>query len=180
MIPPAAKGQDAMKPWIFPALVVVAGAWLLMACATGSEAAVRKTVEEAAQAMEEGLNLRNLDRVQPFFATAAEGANMAGLAETWGTLQAFAGSLTASDRVQVHSFDVQEVFVHEEGNLARATYRLHLSVLRGSQVVFGFVATQNLALLRTGRGWRISGGDQAQLDEVVGQWPLPGSAAANP
>jgi ketosteroid isomerase-like protein len=82
-------------------------------------------------------------------------------------------------RVQVHTFDVQEVAVHEQGNLARATYRLHLSVLRDGQVAFGFVATQNLALARTGRQWRISGGDQAQLSDVIGEWPLPRRQSSN-
>ena len=158
--------------------MLVAGAWLLLACGSSSEAAVRGTVEAAAVAAEEGLNRRNLDQVQPFFATEAEGANPAGLAETRGALQRFAESLTSHDRVQVHSFDVQEVAVHESGNLARATYRMHLSVLRGSEVIFGVVAVQNVALLRTPRGWRISGGDQAQLSEVVGWWPPPGSQSS--
>lgn len=169
-----------MIRWLAVMIGLAAGSLLLGACSTRSEAAVRQTVEEAAQTVEKGLNRHSLDRVQPYFATAAEGANAAGLAETWGALQTFAASLIPSDRVQFHSFDVEEVIVHEQGNLARASYRLHMSVLRDSQVVFGLVATQNLALTRTGRTWRISGGDQAQLSEVVGQWPLPGSAAAAP
>ncbi len=168
-----------MRRRLIFAVVFVTAAWLLVACSTGSEIAVRNTVEDAARAVEDGLNRRSLDQAQPFFASEAEGANVAGLSDTWGALQAFAGSLTSSDRVQFHSFDVEEVVVHEEAGIARATYRLHLSVLRGSQVVFGFVATQNLALTRTGREWRISGGDEAKLDEVVGQWPLPGGEATS-
>lgn len=158
--------------------VLAAMAWWLVGCAAGSGGAVRKTVEEAAKAVEQDLNRRNLASVQPFFATEAEGANAAGLADTWGALESFAAGLTPSDRVQFHSFDIEDIAVHEGGDLARASYRLHLSVLRGSEVAFGFVATQNLALLRTERGWRISGGDEVQLSEVMGQWPLSSSQAA--
>lgn len=169
-----------MQRRLIIAIVLLTAVWLLAACSTGSETAVRNTVEDAAAAVEGGLNRHALDQVQPFFVSEAEGANVAGLADTWGALQAFAGSLTSSDRVQFHSFAVEEVVVHEEAGIARATYRLHLSVLRGNQVVFGLIATQNLALTRTGREWRISGGDEAQLSEVVGQWPWPDSVATAP
>jgi ketosteroid isomerase-like protein len=167
-----------MKRWILLSMLLIAVAGLLAACG-GAEVTVRKTIEEAAAAIEDGLNQGDLAQVQTLFATEAEGANSDGLANTWQALQTFSQGLTNSDRVQVHSFDVQEVAVHEQGNLARATYRLHLSVLRDGQVAFGFVATQNLALMRTGRQWRISGGDQAQLTDVVGQWPLPDTQSSN-
>lgn len=169
-----------MRPWLSLTVILFVGAWLLMGCSTRQEAAVRTTVENAAKAAEEGLNRRNLDSTQSFFATEAEGANIAGLAGTWGALQALDSGLTASDRVQFHSFDVEEVAVHDADNLARATYRLHLSVLRDNQVMYSLVVTQNLALTRTARGWRISGGDQAQLSDVVGQWPLPSGHTTNP
>lgn len=157
--------------------LLTASAWLLLACGAGSEAGVRKTVEDAAQAVEAGLNQGDLSRVQSFFATEAEGANAAGLAYTWGALQEFTGGLTTSDRVQFHSFRVESIDVHEDGNLARAGYRLHLSIVRNGQVAFGFVATQNLALARMNGEWLISGGDQVQLSEVLGQWPLPDNSA---
>lgn len=166
-----------MKRWILLG-VLFAVMGLFVAC-SGAEASVRKTIEEAAAATEAGLNQGDLEEVQAFFVAEAEGGNPEGLANTWQVLQMFSQGLTNSNRVQVHSFDVQEVAVHEEGNLARAKYRVHLSVLRDGQVVFGFVATQNLALIRTGRQWRISGGDQAQLSDVVGQWPLPSVQSSN-
>lgn len=157
---------------LFLAALFAAAAWLLVACG-GSEGRIRSTVENAAEAVEEGLNHGDLGQVKTTFATEDEGANAAGLANTWGALQTFAGGLTPSDQVQFHSFSVTEVAVHEDGNLARAGYRLHLSVIRNRQVVFGFVATQYLALTRIDGKWLISGGDQAQLSDVVGQWPLP-------
>jgi hypothetical protein len=167
--------QRSIPHRLFLALLLAAAAWLLVAC-SGSEGRVRRSVESAAAAVEEGLNQGDRSKVEPFFATEAEGANAAGLADTWGALQTFAEGLTPSDRVQVHSFEITEVEVHEGGDLARAGYRLHLSVIRSSQVVFGFVATQNLALTRSDGQWRISGGDVAELSEVVGQWPPAQSA----
>lgn len=167
-----------MKRWIFLTLLLIAVAGLLAACG-GAEANVRKTIEEFAAAIEDGLNQGDLAQVQSFFVTETEGANTDGLTNTWQALQTFSQGLNNSTRVQVHSFEVQEVAVHEQGNLARATYRLHLSVLRDGQVAFGFVATQNLALMRTGGQWRISGGDEAQLTDVIGQWPLPSAQFSN-
>lgn len=154
-------------------LIVVAliGVAFLFAACDQSEFTVRTTVENAAKAAEAGLARGDVSGVQPFFATTADEANQAGLDETWGALQSFAASLDNSSRVQFHSFDVLETRVHEDGGLAAVTYRLHMSVLRNGEVAFGAVVTQNLALLKTPRGWLISGGDEPQLREVQGQWP---------
>lgn len=152
-------------------LTLVVAALLIVAC-DRSEFTVRTTVENAASAAEAGLARGDMTDVQPFFATTADGANQAGLDETWGALQRFAASLDNSSGVQFHSFDVLETRVHESGGLAAATYRLHMSVLRNGEVTFGAVVTQNLALLKTPtRGWLISGGDEPQLSEVQGRWP---------
>jgi hypothetical protein len=159
-----------MKRWIWLSLSVWAAALLLAGCG-GSNQAVRSTVERTAQAAEAGLNRRNLQEVERYFATKEEGANEAGIKETLEALAGFAASLTGSDRVQFHRFDVTDVSVHESDGLARVTYRLHLSVIRDSIVIFGAVVNQDLALVRTPRGWHISGGDTPQLSEVTGQWP---------
>ncbi len=152
------------------ALALIGGVFLFAAC-DRSEFTVRTTVENAASAAEAGFARGDITGVQPFFATTADGANQAGLDETWGALQSFAASLDNSSRVQFHSFDVLETRVHEGGGLAAVTYRLHMSVLRNGEVAFGAVVTQNLALLKIPRGWLISGGDEPQLSEVQGQWP---------
>ncbi len=68
---------------LFLAIRLVAAAWLLVGCGS-SEASVRKTVEAVAQVVDEGLNQRDLGRIQTYLATEAEGANVAGLADTWG------------------------------------------------------------------------------------------------
>lgn len=158
------------KSWICFTLLVLVMAMVLAGCG-GSERNVRSTVERLAQTTEAGLNRRNLQEVERYFATPAEGANAAGIIETLEALRGFAASLTGRDRVQFHSFNVTDVAVHESDGLARVSYRLHLSVLRDSTVIFGTVVNQDLALIRTPRGWRISGGDTPQLSEVTGQWP---------
>lgn len=137
----------------------------------GEEQAVRGLVEEVQTAALAGLNRRSANALDDYFATVTEGAQAAGLTQTQQAYQEFVTGLTGNDSVQFHSFDIQTVEVHEEANLAKVTYRLHFSVLRNGQVIFGAKATQDLALLKTPRGWRISGGDVAQLEDVIGTWP---------
>ncbi|MBI3942593.1 MAG: nuclear transport factor 2 family protein [Chloroflexi bacterium] len=157
-----------MKRWLSASLVLFGVSFLLIAC-NSSESTVRKTVEDLAQTVETGLNRHDLRAAEPFFATAAEGANPDGLRATWEALQQFDAGLGGGDQVQFHSFQVQSAVVHEDARLARVTYRLHFSVIRGGQVIYGAEVVQDLALLKTPRGWRISGGDQPQLSSVIGQ-----------
>lgn len=162
-----------MKRWIGIGVVGL-GVLLLAVVGAGgsSDLAVRKTVEEAFQAAETGLNDHNSNAADPFFATAAEGANADGLRQTLDALRTFTARLTGSDQVQFHDFAIQNVEVHDSAGLAKVTYQVHLSVVRGgSQLAFGATVTQDLALSRTPRGWRISGGDQPQLTDIKGQWP---------
>lgn len=148
-----------------------AGVGLIWLFGGGEEQAVRNLVEEVQAAALTGLNRRSANALDEYFATVAEGAQAAGLTQTQQAYQDFVAGLTSNDSVQFHSFDIQTVEVHEEANLAKVTYRLHFSVIRNGQVIFGAKATQDLAALKTSRGWRISGGDPAQLEEVIGQWP---------
>lgn len=155
--------------WLWAGLAVSAALVTFVLRGT-PEGDVRKTVKAAAQAAEISVSQRDLSAVEPFFATIAEGANVTGLGQTLGQLRMFATHLNAGDEVQFHSFRVPSVAVHESGGLARATYRLHFSVVRGGTAVYTAVVVQNLALLKTPRGWRISGGDQPQLSDVIGEW----------
>lgn len=151
-------------------LLVLAGAiWLSRR--GGEELAVREVVNEVQTAALAGLNRRNPEALDVYFATVEEDAQAAGLAETQEAYQAFVATLTQNNTVQFHSFEIDAIEVHEEAGLARVTYRLHFSIVRGGQALFSARARQNLALLRTPRGWRISGGDAVQLEEVVGAWP---------
>jgi hypothetical protein len=156
-------------------LILLLGVALTLAACDRSAFTVSTTVENAARAAETALARdRNLSTVRPFFATVEDGANPAGLDETWGALERFAASLDNSTRVQFHSFDVVNTKVHENGGLATAAYRLHMSLLRNGEVIFSAVVTQNLALLKKNGSWTISGGDAPQLTEVQGQWPEVG------
>ena len=152
-------------------LIVMVAPLLLAGCGSADQGAVQRTVENVVKATEAGLNRRSLAEVEQYFATAQEGANQAGLQETQQALRQFAASLTSRERIQFHSFDVEGVEVHEDGGLARVTYRLHFSILRDSTVIYGAVMMQDLALVKSPRGWRISGGDTPQLSQVTGQWP---------
>lgn len=152
-------------------IVLVASAiWLVRQRGT-EERAIRQFMDEAQSNALVSLNRRRPDALDVYFATEAEGAQPAGLAETQQAYKDFIAQLFTNDTIQFHSFDITGVEVHEDGGLARVSYRLHFSVVRGSTAVFSAKATQNLALLKTPRGWRISGGDAPQLEDVVGMWP---------
>jgi hypothetical protein len=157
-------------------LALVGIVFILLSACSGAERSVAQTVEKLATAAETALNRRNLDAVMPYFATESEGANRTGIGETQEALYQFANRLSPNEQVQFHTFSVKSVKVHESHDLARVSYRMHMSVLRNGQIRFGAVIEQNLALVRTPRGWRISGGDQPQLSEVSGQWPPAATA----
>ena len=160
-----------MKTIIGLTVFVAAIVALLSGCSGGEEGAVRRVVEDVRAAALDGLNSRNADALDEYFATVEEGAQAAGLAETQQAYKDFVAGLSTGDAVQFHSFDITAVEVHEDAKLAKVTYRLHFSVVRSSVAVFGAKAAQNLALLKTPRGWRISGGDTPQLEDVMGAWP---------
>jgi len=149
--------------------LVVGAAWLTQR--GGEERAVRRVIDEVQSAALSGLNQRHPDALDEYFATEAEGAVAAGLAETQQAYKDFVSQLPGNNAVQLHSFDIIALEVHEDAGLAKVTYHLHFSVVQNGQAIFGAKATQNIALLKTPRGWRISGGDAPQLDDVAANWP---------
>lgn len=150
------------------AVLVVGVIWLR----GGEERTVRGVVEQAIAAALDGLNRQNPDALDSYFATVAEGAQANGLAETRQAYQTFVAQLPTGATIQFHSSNIDEVEVHEDAGLARVLYRLHFSVIRGGGVIFSARVNQNPALLKTPRGWKISGGDTPQLEDVVGSWPV--------
>jgi hypothetical protein len=151
-------------------LAVVAGAaWLVQRGA--EERAVRRVLDEVQTAALSGLNQRHPEALDEYYATVAEGAQAAGLAETQQAYKDFVAQLPGNNAVQFHSFDITALEVHEDAGLANVSYRLHFSVVRGGQAIYSAQATQTIALLRTPRGWRIMGGDAPQLEDVTGAWP---------
>lgn len=151
-------------------LLLGAGWWFQR----GAEArAVRRALDEVQAATLRGLNARDARALDAYFASEAEGAPAAGLAETQQAYRDFVAQLPGSNAVQFHAFDLVALEVHEDAGLANVTYRLHFSVVRSGQALFGAQASQTVALLRTPRGWRLMGGDAPQLDDVTGNWPPP-------
>lgn len=153
----------------FVAVLVAAGAWWVQSGA--EERAVRRVLDDVQAAALAGLNRRDPAALDAYFATEAEGALAAGLVETQQAYRDFVAWLPGNNAVQFHSFDIQSLEVHKDAGLTRVTYRLHFSVLRSGQAIFSARATQDIALLKTPRGWRIMGGDAPQLEDVTGNWP---------
>ncbi len=151
------------------ASLVVGAAWLTQG--GGEERAVRRVMDEVQSAALSGLSQRHPNALDEYFATEAEGAVAAGLVETQQAYTDFISQLPGNNAVQFHSFDITALEVHEDAGLAKVTYRLHFSVIRSGQVLFSAKATQNIALLKTPRGWRVMGGDAPQLEDVTGDWP---------
>lgn len=155
--------------FVFLVAIVAGVAWLIQRGA--EERAVRRVLDEIQNAALPGVNSHDPKALDAYFATEAEGAQAAGLAETQQAYKDFVGQMPYDSLIQFHSFDIQALEVHEDAGLARVTYRLHFSVVRNGQAIFSAKATQNIALLKTPRGWRIMGGDAAQLADVTGNWP---------
>lgn len=151
------------------AALVAGTAWLTLSGA--EERTVRQVMEEVQTAALQGLNRKNPNALDGYFASEAEGAVAAGLAQTRQAYQDFVDQLPSTNAVQFHSFDIQALEVHEEARLAKVTYRLHFSVLKNGQPIYSARVTQDLAFRKTPRGWRISGGDAPQLEDVTGTWP---------
>ena len=149
-------------------LFVIGGALLTQQGA--EERAVRRVIDEVQAAALNGFQFNNPAALDEYFATVREGAVAAGLVQTQQAYQDFVTQLAGS-AVQFHSFDIKALEIHESAKLAKVTYRLHFSVVRSGQAIFGAGVTQDLALLKTPRGWRVSGGDAPQLEDVQGVWP---------
>lgn len=149
--------------------MMVGGGWLIQRGA--EERAVRSVMGDVQTAALTGLNTRNSNALDGYFATEAEGAQVAGLAETQQAYKDFVAQLPGNTAVQFHAFDIVALEVHAEAGLAKVTVRLHFSVVQNGQAISSATATQDIALLKTPRGWRISGGNTVQLQDVTGSWP---------
>ena len=162
-----------MKRWLILGAVFALLALLLAACGNPDESEVRGVVVSADRAMEDAFNGKgDITAVEQYFATPNEGANAAGLTNTRDALRkAFDDHSRGSTLIQFSNFRVTQVEVHSSARLAKVTYQLDVRMVHNGNVGTATV-TQDLALLKTQtRGWRISGGDAAQVSNVVGQLP---------
>ena len=155
--------------WIAAVAVVIVTV-ILLRQPGNFEGDIRRLIQDVETAALDGINRRNPNALDSYFATVAEGARETGLTQTQEAYRNFVGEMS-SESVQFHSFKIEDVEVHEDDGLARGTYQMHLSVIRGGAAVFTIRFTQNLAILRTPRGWRISGGDTPRIEETMGIWP---------
>jgi len=160
-----------MKKWAWVAALAVIVVLVIVLSRGGSaEGDIRRLIEEAQTAAVNEANRENSNALDNYFATVEEGVQEGGLAETQAAYQNFVTQLRG-DTVQVHSFNIEGVEVHENGGLARVSYQAHVSIVRGGAAVFTVRFRQNLALLKTATGWRVSGGDAPQIEETTGVWP---------
>ena len=160
-----------MKKWTWiTAIGVIVVLVIVLTQRSSSDSDIRRLIENVQTAALDGTNRGNPNALDTYFATVEEGAQENGLTETQGAYKNFITQMSG-ESVQIHSFNIEAVEVHEDAGLARVTYQMHLSVIRGGAAVFTVRFTQDLAVLRTPRGWRISGGDTPQIEETTGIWP---------
>ncbi len=160
-----------MKKWFILGSLIALLALLLAASGNPDEGEVRGVVINADRAMEEAINGKgDIAAVEQYFATPEEGAHPGGLANTRDALwKAFGDHPRAFALIEFSNFRIAEVQVHSSSGLAKVTYQIDVRMVHNGNVSTRTV-TQDLALLRTHtRGWRISGGDAAQVSKVVGR-----------
>lgn len=145
-----------------------------LAACVGSpdENAVRGTVGNFAGTLQDAITGKaKSSALDAYFATVADGANEQGLVNT---RDAYAKMLndhvSGVSLVQLSDFRITSVEVHQSGGLAKVTYQMNLRIVHGTEQGTATL-TQDLALLKTSRGWRISGGDPWRYSNVVGMLP---------
>lgn len=162
-----------MKKLFMLALLVSALPFVLAGCAgNADETAVRGTVTSFEQTLENVVaGKAKVAALDDYFATAAEGANTQGLVDTHDAfVQMVNDHVSGVSLLQLSNFRITTVQMHSSGGLARVTYQVDIKIVHGTQQGTA-TKTQDLALLKTPRGWRISGGDPWRYTNVVGTLP---------
>lgn len=146
---------------------------ILAACAGNpDENAVRGSVRTFERTLEDVIaGKAKPTALDDYFATTADGANEQGLVNTRDAFRAMLNDhVNGVSLVQLSNFRITNVEVHQSGGLAKVTYELDIRLVHGTQQGTATL-TQNLALLKTPRGWRISGGDPWGYKNLVGTLP---------
>lgn len=162
-----------MKKLFITAVLIAILPFVLAACAgSPDENAVRGTVANFEQTLENVIAGKAKDTaLDDYFATVADGANEQGLVNTRDAFHKMVEEhVSGASLVQLSNFRITDVQVHQGGGLARVTYQVDVKFVHGTQQGTG-TKTQDLALLKTPRGWRISGGDPWRYSNVVGTLP---------
>ncbi len=145
----------------------------IAACAGNSdENAVRGTVGNFERRLENVIaGKAKVAALDDYFATPAEGANEQGLTNTRDAYASMLNNhVSGVSIVQLSNFRITNVEVHQSGGLAKVTYQMDIRIVHGTNQGTATL-TQDLALLKTPRGWRISGGDPWRYSNVVGTLP---------
>lgn len=164
---------EPMKKLFMMGMLVISVSLVLAACGGNpDENAARATVGNFERTMEDVIaGKAKLAALDDYFATAAEGANAEGLVNTH---DAFVSMVTdhvsGASLVELSNFRITNAQVHQSGGLASVTYQVDVKIVHGTQQGTA-TRTQDLALLKTPRGWRISGGDPWRYSNVVGTLP---------
>lgn len=146
---------------------------ILAACAGNPEEnAVRGTVSAFERTLEDAIaGKAKPAALDDYFATAADGAIAPGLVNTRDAFREMLNNhVNGVSLVQLSNFRITNVEVHQSAGLAKVTYQLDIRLVHGTQQGTATL-TQDLALLKTPRGWRISGGDPWGYNNVVGTLP---------
>ncbi len=155
------------------ALIVVV---LLGACSQADELPdPSAVVQSAAQAFTDGFNNRDLTQFETYFATPAQGADAAGLAQTLTAAQTALANAADSDMFQLQDFAILSQQIDQTNNLATVRYRATVSIVRNeTNAVFSGIVEENVALSLVNNQWLISGGDTPRItpNEIIA---TPGS-----
>jgi hypothetical protein len=146
---------------------------ILAACASNpDENAVRGTVGNFERTLEDAIAGKvKAVALDAYFATAADGANAQGLVNTRDAFREMLNDhVNGQSLVQLSNFRITNVEVHQSSGLAKVTYQADIRLVHGTQQGTATL-TQDLALLKTPRGWRISGGDPWRYNNIVGTLP---------
>ncbi len=109
--------------------------------------------------------------LEAYFATIADGANEQGLVNTRDAYASMLNNhVSGASLVQLSNFRITNVEVHQSSGLAKVTYQMDIRIVHGTNQGTATL-TQDFALLKTPRGWRISGGDPWRYSNVVGTLP---------
>lgn len=103
-----------------------------------------------------------------YFATVADGASPKGLVITRDVFQTMIENhIGGASLVQRSNFRITNVEVHQGSALAKVTYQVNVRIVHCTQQGTATL-TQDLALLKTPRGWCISSGDSWRYSNDVG------------
>lgn len=125
-------------------------------------------VQSAATAYVDGYNNRDLTQFHSYFATVKQGADSAGLALTLGAADTEMNKAQVNDMFQLQDFKIVSEQVDNKNHEATVHYQATVAVVQDqTNATFAGIIEQDVALVRVGNKWLISGGDDPQITPNV-------------